>query len=242
MSRATQITIVLASLAAASPAYAHFYLMQPSSWAKLDSGGNPQKTAPCGNEGQPIQSGAVIEYKVGDTIPITIQETTYHPGHYRVSLAKDQASLPGDPDGDVVPGPTCGTLAINPSPTMPLLADGLLVHTKPFSGPQTAMVKLPAGMTCDHCVLQVVEFMSDHDAPCFYHHCSNIKITATGADAGIPGSGGGDDAGIGADPTMGGCCDAHGSGASTWLTLVVATLLHRRRRRTPTTRRFVEQR
>jgi MYXO-CTERM domain-containing protein len=231
MSRATQITIVFASLAAASPAYAHFYLMQPSSWAKLDSGGNPQKTPPCGNEGQPVQSSAVIEYKVGDTIPITIQETTFHPGHYRVSLAKDQASLPADPDSDVVPGTTaCGSLAINPSPKLPLLADGLLVHTGPFSGAQTAQVKLPAGMTCDPCVLQVVEFMSSHGAPCFYHHCSNIKITANGADAGIPGPGG--DAGNDVDPGMGGCCDAHGSGAaSAWLGLLVVGLVLRHRRR-----------
>jgi uncharacterized protein (TIGR03382 family) len=115
---------------------------------------------------------------------------------------------------------------------MPLLADGLLVHTKPFSGPQTASVKLPAGMTCDPCVLQVVEFMSNHGAPCFYHHCSNIKITANGADAGIPGSGGGggDDAGVNPDPAMGGCCDAHGGGASAWLGLLVAGLVLRRRR------------
>lgn len=224
------ITIVLASLAATSPAYAHFVLMQPSSWAKLDGGGNPQKSPPCGNEGTPVQSGAVIEYKVGDTIPITIQETTYHPGHYRVSLAKDQASLPADPDGDVVPGTmACGTLAINNSPTLPLLADGLLVHTKPFGAQQTAMVKLPAGMTCDPCVLQVVEFMSDHGAPCFYHHCSNIKITATGADAGIPGSGGGNDAGLGGDPAMGGCCNTHGNPASAWLAFLVGGLVLRRR-------------
>jgi hypothetical protein len=226
----TQITLVLASLAAASPAHAHFVLVQPSSWAKLDSGGNPQKSPPCGNEGTPVQTGAVIEYKVGDTIPITIQETTFHPGHYRVSLARDQASLPRDPSADVVPGTTdCGTLAVNNSPTLPLLADGLLTHTKPFSSQQTAMVKLPGGMTCDPCVLQVVEFMSDHGAPCFYHHCSNIKITASGADAGIPGPGG-DDAGIGSDPTMGGCCNTHGGARSAWLAFLVGGLVLRRRR------------
>src|SRR5439155_23197726 len=117
----------------ASPAYAHFVLMQPSSWAKIDSGGNPQKAGPCGNEGTPVPTGDVIEYKVGDTIPITIQETTFHPGHYRVSLAKDQASLPADPDGDVVTVTiACGTLAINASPALPLIAEVVLVHTKAF--------------------------------------------------------------------------------------------------------------
>ena len=230
-----KLPIVLACLAAASPAYAHFVLMQPSSWAKLDVDGNPQKSPPCGNEGPPVQTGVVVEYKAGDTIPITIEETTFHPGHYRVSLAMDQASLPDDPDGDVVPGSlACGTLAINSNPTLPLLADGLLVHTKAFgaTNPQTAMVKLPAGMTCDHCVLQVVEFMSNHGAPCFYHHCSNIKISVTGADAGIPGSGGpGNDAGTGAEPAMGGCCSASGGSSSALLGLVVAGGALRRRRR-----------
>jgi MYXO-CTERM domain-containing protein len=233
--RALKLFLVLACLAAASPAYAHFVLMQPSSWARLDGGGNPQKSAPCGNEGTPIATGAVIEYKTGDTIPITIEETTFHPGHYRVSLAKDQASLPDDPDGAVVPGSMgCDTLAINSNPTLPLLADGLLAHTKAFgaTNPQTAMVKLPAGMTCDPCVLQVVEFMSNHGAPCFYHHCSNIKITANGADAGIPGSGGGgDDAGVGGEPNTGGGCSASGGSSSALLGLMMAGGALRRRGR-----------
>jgi uncharacterized protein (TIGR03382 family) len=230
------VLVVLAWLAAGTPAYAHFVLMQPSSWAKLDADGNPQKSPPCGNEGPPVETSAVIEYKVGDTIPITIAETTFHPGHYRVSLAKDQASLPDDPDGDVVPGTmACGTLAINNNPTLPLLADGLLVHTTAFgkTNPQTAMVKLPAGMTCDHCVLQVVEFMSNHGAPCFYHHCSNIKITANGADAGIPGSGGGggNDAGVDGEPSTGGGCSTTGGSASALLGLMIAAGVLRRRAR-----------
>jgi uncharacterized protein (TIGR03382 family) len=77
-------------------------------------------------------------------------------------------------------------------------------------------------------VLQVVEFMSSHGAPCFYHHCANIKITTNGADAGVPseagtnsnnGSGGG-----------GGGCNAHGGGSPVWLGLLVGALALRRRR------------
>jgi hypothetical protein len=33
-------------------------------------------------------------------------------------------------------------------------------------------------VTCDHCTLQVIEFMSQHGAPCFYHHCADISIKA----------------------------------------------------------------
>jgi uncharacterized protein (TIGR03382 family) len=209
MTRCTKLLIALACLAAANPAYAHFKLAKPASWAQQASDGSPQKSPPCGNEGPAVETGAINEYKVGEPVTITIQETTYHPGHYRVSLAPDQNGLPDDPGGDVVAGGgmACGSLAIAGSPTMPLIADGLFVHTKAFSGPQTAQVMLPAGMTCDHCVLQIVEFMGNHGAPCFYHHCANIKISVNGADAGPPGD---DDAGTGqtGGPSTGGGCSA----------------------------------
>jgi hypothetical protein len=219
--------LVLAGLAIAPPAHAHFNLVKPASWANQDSGGNPQKSPPCGNEGA-VETGAVTEYKVGDTIDITIRETTPHPGHYRVFLARDQASLPDDADAEVVPGTSdCGSLAIKANPTLPLLADGLLVHTRAFTGPQTMQVTLPAGMLCERCVLQVVEFMSSHPASCFYHHCANIKITATGADAGAPGGDGGTDGG----ELMGGCCSAHGNSSSAILALLVGALVLRRRAR-----------
>src|SRR5678815_2808319 len=118
------LLLALAGLAAAPPAHAHFNLMKPQSWANQDPDGNPQKSPPCGNENA-VETRAVNEYKVGDTIDITIRETTAHPGHYRVFLASDQASLPGDPDAEVVPGTTdCGSLAIRTNPTLPLQAVG----------------------------------------------------------------------------------------------------------------------
>jgi len=221
--------LVLAGLAAAPPAHAHFNLAKPTSWANQDVDGNPQKSPPCGNENA-VESGVINEYKVGDTIDITIRETTPHPGHYRVFLARDQASLPDDPDAEVQPGTTdCGSLAIKTSPTLPLLADGLLVHTRAFSGPQTMKVTLPAGMMCERCVLQVVEFMSSHPAPCFYHHCANVKISASGADAGIPGPG--VDGGGDVNEPMAGCCSAHGNSSSVVLALIVGALVLRRRTR-----------
>jgi len=260
--RLTQIAIACAGVLAASPAYAHFKLATPTNWTTMSTDGTPQKVQPCGNEGEPPASSPVTEYTAGQTIDITFDETKFHSGHYRVSLAADQASLPHDPDGDVVPGPSeCGSLAINPSPTLPLLADGLLVHTKPFVGTQTMQVTLPAGMTCDHCVLQVVQFMSQHAAPCFYHHCAYVKITAAsggidagpgggGIDAGTGGggidggtgggldagpvAGGGDDAGVsGGGSSGGGGCSIAGKDVTgaALLALTVGLVLARRRRR-----------
>ncbi|MEO7734614.1 MAG: MYXO-CTERM sorting domain-containing protein, partial [Kofleriaceae bacterium] len=165
----------------------------------------------------------------------------------RVSLAADRASLPPDPAGDVVStGPgnkECTSLAINPNPTLPLLADGLLVKATGTMGPRTMQVTLPAGMTCDHCVLQVVEFMSNHPASCFYHHCANIKIStngpAGGVDAGMGGGGidagpvggGGSDAGVGGGSSGGGCSVASKDVTGVALALAVGLVLARRRRR-----------
>jgi hypothetical protein len=43
-------------------------------------------------------------------------------------------------------------------------------------------VTLPPNVTCDHCTLQVIQFMSDHGlnnpGGCFYHHCADISIKA----------------------------------------------------------------
>ena len=68
------------------------------------------------------------------------------------------------------------------TPVLPVLADNMLAHTTPFSGPQSFQITLPAGMTCASCTLQVIEFMSNHQlnnpGGCFYHHCADIAITA----------------------------------------------------------------
>src|SRR6185436_6267994 len=101
MKRARKLPLVLACLGAAAlavpVAQAHFNLMQPTNWVVQNGSGDPQKQAPCGNEGVQNPTNAVATFKAGDKVPITINETTFHKGHYRVSLAANQASLPPDP-------------------------------------------------------------------------------------------------------------------------------------------------
>jgi len=162
-------------------ASAHFVLRSPASWRIQDADGNPQKTGPCGDEGTAAPSGIVTAFAPGDTVTITIDETIFHPGHYRVALAvADRSELPDEPP--VTPGETaCGSVPIAMPPAFPVLADGALVHAAPFSGPRFIQVTLPANVTCTHCTLQVLEFMSAHPAPCFYHHCADISIAARDA-------------------------------------------------------------
>lgn len=175
-------------LLAATPglASAHFVLEEPACYSEQGALGDPQKAPPCGDDGSLVESGDVTAFLTGSTITITIRETIPHPGHYRVALAPTPGQLPADPP--VTAGTTaCGSTTIMDPPVFPVLADGMLVHTAAFSGPQTFEVQLPAGMTCDHCTLQVIEFMSNHGlnnpGGCFYHHCATVTIADTLPDA-----------------------------------------------------------
>lgn len=150
----------------------------------------------------------ITAYQEGGMITVTIEEVVFHPGHYRISLSTDwadagdtvQAGFPPDPV--VTPGGTnsgtmvcpggakldnaCGSVPITPQTPVALpgvgwvLADDVFEHCDPFTAPQTIKVALPAGVTCKECVLQVLEFMSDHglnpQGGCFYHHCANLSI------------------------------------------------------------------
>src|SRR2546427_8299680 len=129
-------------------AQAHFKLDAPASWANQDSLGTPLKSAPCGQSdpGDPaVATNAVTGLMTGSTVTITITETVFHPGHYRVALAADQNSLPADPTAHPDMNSACGTADIMTTPVLPVLADNMLAHTTPFSGPQSFQVTLPAG-------------------------------------------------------------------------------------------------
>jgi hypothetical protein len=143
-------SLLVAILAIASPAFAHFKLVSPAASFMQDGYGSPQKSAPCG-QADPgdtaVPSNKVTQLMTGQMVELQISETIFHPGHYRVAIAQDMAGLPADQS--VMPGATaCGSTAIDPSPQMPVLADGLLVHTSKFTSPQTVQVQLPAGFKC----------------------------------------------------------------------------------------------
>ncbi len=212
MRRAFLFSCVVASVIAATRSSdAHFQLQAPPSWMSQDSLGSPQKLGPCGDEDDgttlATPSGIVTAYQVGDTITVTINELIFHPGHYRIALSvNDRSELPPEPLVDAGGGYPCGSAVIEDPPVFPVLADNVFPHTAPFSGPQTTTVKLPPNVTCSHCTLQVIEFMSDHglNVPggCFYHHCADLSV-GVAADAGST-----QDAAVGAEPepqTTSGC-------------------------------------
>ena len=176
-----RIMLTLAAVTAALPpriATAHFVLHAPASWRAQGSLGDPQKMGPCGNEAAPAApTGIVTAFSPGETITITVDEAIYHPGHYRVALAiNDRQELPAEPAVTPTQTTECGSVSVASPPVFPILADGVLQHTQPFHDLQSFTVTLPSDVTCDHCTLQVIEFMSRHDSPCFYHHCADISI------------------------------------------------------------------
>ena len=168
---------VCAGIVTGGEARAHFRLETPAAMTEQNDLGDPQKTYPCGGDASAVMTGATSSFTAGDTITITINEQVYHPGHYRVALApNDISELPADPPITPGPGDECAMTEIMNPPVFPVIADGMLAHSQPFDGEQSFEVTLPDDVSCDNCTLQVIQYMSNHGAPCFYYHCAEISI------------------------------------------------------------------
>src|ERR1700722_10006024 len=126
------------AIAVPTVTYAHFKLVEPASWLIESDRGDPQKAGPCGGSntdwGKP--SNIVGKAVGGQKLHIKVQETIYHPGHYRVALSiSSRSELPLDPVAttkDSDKGPWSVSALIQNPVQVPVLADGLFVHaTRP---------------------------------------------------------------------------------------------------------------
>jgi hypothetical protein len=154
----------------------HFALIQPPSALATEDGG--KGAPPCG-EG--IDSKMVTQVQGGHPLAIRISEFVFHPGHYRFALSvNSRAELPADPEVVESNGVSVSAAIQNP-PKIPVLADGVFVHTEPPAGDWQTSVVLP-NLNCEKCTLQVIEFMAEHGANIgggfYYHHCADLKIMA----------------------------------------------------------------
>jgi hypothetical protein len=188
---------VIAAAVFSTAVNAHFVLIQPAASLMQNRLGDPQKIGPCGGvaanpaRGTPanpgVPSGAITHVKGGTDLPLLVQESIFHPGHYRVALARTMAQLPKDPEVTVVQteqGPRSKSAVIQNPVAPPVLLDGIFPHTDKPAQPQTfeTMIPIP-NITCPTCVLQVIEFMAEHpgigtDGGHSYHHCATLNITA----------------------------------------------------------------
>jgi uncharacterized protein (TIGR03382 family) len=175
-------------------AQAHFRLLEPMSFVVQQADGAPQKDPPCGPMGAGgTKTGALTKLKAGQKLMIRISEELFHPGHYRVSLGLTSTDVFKDPPVKTMGNRSVSAEIQNP-PVMPVIGDGLFVHTTLAQKVNAFEVTIPADVSCAKCTLQVTQFMADHAPPYFYYHCADVSIEAAGggsADGGAPdGSGG----------------------------------------------------
>jgi hypothetical protein len=190
--------ILMATLAAAllsATAHAHFVLVMPAASMMQNRLGDPQKIAPCGGvsanpgRGTPanpgVPSGAVTSVRGGTNLPLMAQEAIFHPGHYRVALARTMAQLPSDPMVTVAEGERgqrSQSAEIQDPTVPPVILDGIFPHTERPTQNWEIEVPIP-NIDCPGCVLQVIQVMLDHpgiavDGGFSYHHCAILNITA----------------------------------------------------------------
>ena len=179
---------LLLTLTCAPLAVGHFKLIEPDSWLVEGANGDPQKAAPCGgtsaNPGMP--SNMMGKIKGGSKLHLKVQETVFHPGHYRVALAvNSRAELPKDPEVTTTAGArgpqSVSAVIMNPVKP-PVLADGLFPHTeRPAPMFWETDIDIP-NISCAKCTLQIIQFMAQHglnaDGDFSYHHCADLQITA----------------------------------------------------------------
>lgn len=190
MKRSFAALLGLSALAVPAAAAAHFILLSPEPFLEQNQLGNPQKAWPCGEDAaaDKVPTGVVSEFTGGQSIPLKVQETIYHPGHYRVALSVlSRDELPVDPETvtrDTERGPYSVSAKIDPDPAPPVIADGIFEH---HERPEERGVIYETEITlpninCDNCTLQVIQWMAEHglnaEGDFTYHHCADIRITA----------------------------------------------------------------
>lgn len=167
---------------------AHFRLLAPASWIEENQLGDPQKAAPCGGTntdyGKP--TWAVTDVTGGSLLHVKLQETVYHPGHYRIALAVNSPTeLPVDPVAQTMTDDKGRVMSVS-APVMdpvapPVLADGLFSHDDHVMHTFETDVRIP-NINCKHCTLQVMQFMEQHPVNnpggFSYHHCAVLHVTA----------------------------------------------------------------
>lgn len=182
----TKLSVVMVSSLAALSANAHFKLLEPASWIEEDERGDPQKLAPCGGTiADPgARTGAVTEVRGGAPLRIVVDETIYHPGHFRIALARRPNWLPPDPvvtTRETERGPRSDSAVIETDRSPPILVDGLWAHSERFTGIRETEIEIP-NIDCEGCFLQVIQFMAEHpgvrEGDFSYHHCAVLNITA----------------------------------------------------------------
>lgn len=128
-------------------------------------------------------SHAVTTFRAGETVSVEFDETIYHPGYFRISIANKfaaDATTADFPDPALTDLENChfDWSKVQTVPHGNVLADGLFKAQGEIGDNRKLRqeVNLP-DQPCDECTLQIVQVMEGHPAAsCFYFHCTDIKI------------------------------------------------------------------
>src|SRR5688572_17728155 len=122
MRRALATVAALAAIFVTARAEAHFTLEVPADALAVDEDGDPQKSAPCGSSTGPF-SNKVTKVGPGTKLVVRWTETIPHPGHFRISIAKDASEFT-NPE-PVVEDNDCKSVLKEDPPVAPTIADGV---------------------------------------------------------------------------------------------------------------------
>jgi hypothetical protein len=162
-------------LALALPAHAHICMELPVSRVGPSCTiSSPQKPGPCGINTRSTKY--VAEYKPGETITVTLNETVNHDSHYRIAFNPNGAEFE-DPSG----------IDDKDGKRPFVLLDGIKDES---AARQSIQVKLP-DMTCDNCTLQLIQVMYDKTGNGFgnddiYYSCADIVLKGSAGDPARP--------------------------------------------------------
>ena len=148
-------------------------------------------TGTSGHGSVPLQSNpiarlarAITAVTGGSKLKIVVNESIFHPGHYRISLARRRNALPLDPAVTMYQterGLRSQSAFIMTTPMPPIIVDGLWPHTEKNEANWETEITVP-NITCEGCQLQVIQVMLEHpgvrEGGFSYHHCAVLNITA----------------------------------------------------------------
>jgi hypothetical protein len=102
-----------------------------------------------------VPSGAVTAVTGGTDLPLLVHESIFHPGHYRVALARTVGQLPPDPvvtTSQTERGTRSQSAVIQSPPVPPVLLDGIFAHTERPTQNFETVIPIP-NINCPNCVL-----------------------------------------------------------------------------------------
>ena len=115
------------------------------------------KTAPCGDA--VIDAAKRVTLSAGETITVEWEETINHPGSFKISFAPN------------------GTSEFVLLKEVADTQDGPVTFGDPATYHQYSTTITVPDVTCNTCVMQLIQVMTDRTPPTFYHSCADVKIT-----------------------------------------------------------------